>query len=363
MKRPSLRIFVLLLSIVTVLQLCACGASEKDPTVDTTAQKDTTANDETTAPEIPDEPTSVLDGKKVIFIGNSFTYYGQTVFERDWSESYQEERENDKGYFYQLCAQNGENVSVTNWTFGSHSLANFCQHPCNNKNCKSYGSDHLEQLTDRYYDYVIISGGRKSTTTEEAFLGSMETLMDFFKEANPDVKFVYLCCSGSHNISVEPSFPVNVLNNLKTIAEWGVTVVDWGKLVADIINGETEVPNATAEYSKSSFIVSTSRKDGYHPNQLTGYITSLMTYCAITGESAVGQPYDFCSDASLNPDFDFDSYIELNYEYSRRYYSTTTNYPEIFESDADMEGIQTLIDQYLAEKAYLNYNFEPLAEE
>ncbi len=353
MKRLSLRIFVLLLSLVTVLQFCACGASEQNPPPDTTATPDTTA-----APEIPDEPTSVLDGKKVIFIGNSFVYHGQTVFDRGWSDYFQEERENDEGYFYQLCRENGAGVSVTNWTFGSHNLTNFCQHPCNNKNCKEYGSDHLNDLTDPYYDYVILSTGRKSSTTEEAFLGSMETLMAFFREANPDVKFVYLCCSGSHNISVEPSFPVNVLNNLKTIAEWGVTVVDWGKLVADIINGETEVPGAAETYSKNSFIVYNSNKDGYHPNQLTGYITSLMTYCAITGESAVGQPYSFCSDTSLSSKFSFSNYISEHYKFS-----TTTNYPEIFESDADMNGIQTLIDQYLEEKAFLDYNFQPLETE
>ena len=76
MKRLSLRIFVLLLSLVTVLQFCACGTSEQTNVSDTTAQNDTTAADETTAPEIPDEPTSVLDGKKVLFIGNSFVYYG-----------------------------------------------------------------------------------------------------------------------------------------------------------------------------------------------------------------------------------------------------------------------------------------------
>lgn len=352
MKKIFSRLFVLMLAFGTVIQFSACSTDTQNQVSDTTAANETTASDDT------NEPASVLGGKKVIFIGNSFTYYGQTVFEREWSDYFQEQRENDKGYFYQLCKANGDDVSVTNWTFGSHSLANFCQHPCNNKNCKSYGSDHLEQLKDKYYDYVIISGGRKSTTTEEAFLGSMETLMEFFREANPDVKFVYLCCSGSHNISVEPSFPVNVLNNLKTIAEWGVTVVDWGKLVADVINGETEVPGATETYSKNSFIVANTRTDGYHPNQLTGYITSLMTYCAITGESAVGQPYGFCSDTSLSSRFSFDSYISEHYKFG-----AVTNYPEIFKSDADMKGIQTLIDRYLEEKAFLDYNFEPLETE
>ncbi|MBR5453061.1 MAG: hypothetical protein IKV54_03190 [Clostridia bacterium] len=355
MKKFLNRLFILLLAFSSVIQFSACSTPPQDTASDTTDSDTTAAADVTDATDDSSDGFSSLDGKKVIFIGNSFVYYGQTVIERDWSVNDQQNRINDKGYFYQLCKANGENVSVTNWTFGSHSLQNFCQHPCANKNCKPYGSDHLGHLTDNYYDYVIISGGRKSTTTEEAFLGSMETLMEFFRKANPDVKFVYLCCSGSHNISVSPSLPVNVLNNLKTIEEWGVTVVDWGKLIADIINGEVAVPGGVQPYTKNSFIVSNSESDGYHPNQLTGYITSLMTYCAITGKSAVGQPYEFCSDRSLNAVFDFDSYISSHYVYDR-----STNYPEIFSSSPDMEGLQSLADKYLADKAFRNYNFEPL---
>lgn len=354
MKRFSGLIFILLFVFSSVILFSACRGQTETPPDDTTDTSDT-SSEPINQDKITDDASS-LDGKKVIFIGNSFIYYGQTVFERSWEINTQEMRSYDTGYFYQLCKANGENVSVTNWTFGSHSLANFCQHPCANKNCKSYGSDHLGHLTDSYFDYVIISGGRKSTTTEEAFLGSMETLMEFFREANPDVKFVYLCCSGSHNISVDPSLPVNVLNNLKTIEKWGVTVVDWGKLVADIINGDVEIPGAKETYNKNSFIVANSQKDGYHPNQLTGYITSLMTYCAITGKSAVGQPYGFCSDTSLDRRFSFDSYISEHYVYG----SATTNYPEIFASEEDMKGIQTLADKYLAEKAFINYNFKPL---
>ena len=353
MKKLFSRMLILFLIFSSAVNLSACATQKEAPSIDTT-DADSSTND-TVNQENPEDDPSSLDGKKIIFIGNSFVYYGQTVLECDWSVNSQESRKNDKGYFYQLCKANGENVSVTNWTFGSHSLVNFCQHPCANKNCTPYGSDHLGHLTDSYYDYVIISGGRKSSTTEEDFLGSMETLMDFFKQANPNVKFAYLCCSGSHNISVDPSLPVNVLNNLKTIEKWGVTVVDWGKLIADIINGETEVPDATQIYEKSSFIVSNSKKDGYHPNQLTGYITSLMTYCAITGKTAVGQPYGFCCDASVNSVFDSNVYISEHYVYSPK-----TNYPEIFSSASDMTGLQTLIDKYLEEKAFLDYNFEPL---
>ena len=76
-----------------------------------------------------------------------------------------------------------------------------------------------------------------------------------------------------------------------------------------------------------------------------------MTYCAITGENAEGQDYSFCGDMKVNRDFRFSSFINSYYTYN----GATTNFPEIFESENDMKGIQQLVDTYLAEKAYMNY--------
>ena len=304
----------------------------------------TTGNEPT-----PNEPEGIsLDGKKIIFIGDSFVYYGQTVLEKSQSYLKQSDRINDKGYFYQLCKANGENVSVTNFTFGGHGLSSFCSGSCNTeKVCK--GEDHFSYLTDRNYDYVVVSGQRNSATTAESFLGDIRFIMEMFQAANPNVKFVYLCSSGAHNVSVAESFPVNILNNLKTIEEWGFTIVDWGKLVADVIKGETTVPGALQSYNKNSFVVCKSSSDGYHPNQLAGYITTLMTYCAITGKSAVGQTYAFAETT-------WRSFAEFKSKYYT-YNGATTNYPEIFKSESDMKGLQTLIDRYLEEKSYREYNY------
>ena len=274
----------------------------------------------------------MLDGKKIIFIGDSFVYYGQVVL--DGSAS----RYNDKGYFYQLCKSMGAEVSVTNWTYGGKGISYIYE-------------NYMGNLADRNYDYVVISGGRNSTSKAEDYFTTLQAYMDMFTAVNPDVKFLYLVSSGAHNISVAESFPVEILNNLKEFEKMGITIVDWGKLVSDIIRGNVVVPNAEKTYNKNSFVVHRSSKDGYHPNQLTGYITALMTYCAITGESAVGKNYDFWNDKSLNGNFNANTYIK------KCYTKGTTNYPEIFGSAADMQGLQTLIDQYLEEKAYREYQF------
>lgn len=350
----------LLLTFLLCAPLLLIGCSTATPSeemVTTTAQSSpteaptekptetpTTGNEPT-----PNEPEGIsLDGKKIIFIGDSFVYYGQTVLEKSQSYLKQSDRINDKGYFYQLCKANGENVSVTNFTFGGHGLSSFCSGSCNTeKVCK--GEDHFSYLTDRNYDYVVVSGQRASDTTTESFLGDIRFIMEMFQAANPNVKFVYLCSSGAHNVSVATTFPVNILNNLKTIEEWGFTIVDWGKLVADVIKGETTVPGALQSYNKNSFVVCKSSSDGYHPNQLAGYITTLMTYCAITGKSAVGQTYAFAETT-------WRSFAEFKSKYYT-YNGATTNYPEIFKSESDMKGLQTLIDRYLEEKSYREYNY------
>ena len=279
-----------------------------------------------------DEVKHMLDGKKIIFIGDSFIYYGQVVLNGSAS------RYNDKGYFYQLCKSMGAEVSVTNWTYSA-------------TNIHVIYDEYTDNLSDLNYDYVVISGGRNSTSKAEDYFITLQNYMTLFRSGNPNVKFLYLVSSGAHNISTFETFPVELLNNLKEFEEMGFTIVDWGKLVSDIIRGNVAVPNSEKEYNKNSFIVHKSSEDGYHPNQLAGYITALMTYCAITGESAVDMPYDFWNDTTLNAKFNTDTYI------STYYTKGTTNYTEIFGSPEDMRGLQTLIDQYYADKAYRDYQF------
>ncbi len=296
------------------------------------------------APKLPDQ--------KVIFIGDSFVYFGNTVIEKTQSVQDQELRTGDKGYFHQICKANGLDVEVTNWTYGGHGLSTHLQENCTHRTgCN--GTCHIEDLTERYFDIVVLSGGRGSAYKAETFFNEIETFIEIFRSVNPNVKFVYLVSSGAHNVSVEPSFPIEVLNSLDTLEdEYGFTIVDWGKLVKDIIDGVAVVEGATQVYKKTSFTIAKDNKDGYHPSPLAGYITSLMTYCAITGESAVGQDYSFCSDSSIDPKFNFNTYM------SNYYKKDTTNFPEIFKSESDMLGIQKLIDKYLADKAYRNYNFQ-----
>lgn len=286
------------------------------------------------------EKMESLDGKKILFIGNSFTYYGRAVINKAQTILTQQERSDDKGFFYHLCKSNGAEVSVTNWCFGGHTLEHLFGGNCSaDRGCD--GVDHLSYLTDRVFDYVIIQEGSAIRDSLEW----VEKVKEIFLEANPDTKFVFLETSNAHF----KEFPR--LSFLKDLEKKGFIIVDWGAIIKDIVNGVTDVPGGTEEYDKYSFIVGRSESDGYHPNMLTGYITTLMTYCAITGESAVGQDYSFCNDSSKNKRFDLQNFANKNYTYG----AITTNFPEVFESEGDMKGIQKLIDKYLKEKPYLEY--------
>ena len=130
---------------------------------------------------------------------------------------------------------------------------------------------------------------------------------------------------------------------LQAAADAGITVVNWGGMLDDIVNKVVEVPGGTQQYFQQSFVVSRTENDGHHQNLLAGYFTALMTYCAITGDSAVGQPYGFADDPSIHPNFDMEKFQKENYVYE-----TFTNFVDIYRSEADMLGLQQLTDEYIA---------------
>ena len=303
------------------------------------------ANPPYTPPTDSESIQHPLDGKKFIFIGNSYTYYGKCVIEKANSVQSQEERSHDKGYFYQIAKENGADIEVTNWTYGNHCLEDTFGGVCNaNRVCD--GHDHAADLTDRYFDYVMF---QESSKRIENFLESVDTLMALFREANPNVKFFCLVPLRLYELDTDEC--KNVLKNLKTVEEKGVTVVDWGKIVYDVYSGNVQVPDSEMTYNRHSFVISQSESDGHHQNMLAGYITAQMTWCALTGDKAEGQEYRFAYNTSVNTAFDTAKYIEKYYSYG----DVTTNFDQVMQSKTEMIGFQKLIDKYLAEKPYRNY--------
>jgi hypothetical protein len=312
------RIISLLLSVVLLLSLSACGKEKK-------AQSG----------------AAVLDGKKVIIIGNSHTYNGKVVFYVSKTAVEQEKRNNDLALFYQLCKANGAEVSVTNWCFSGHGLGSLFRNPCTvGGGCE--GIMHEEYLTDRNYDYVVITPG-VGESSEKNIGEDIAYIAEFFREANPDVKFV---CLGNASVygknRTDTTYP-GITGYYKTLEAQGFQIADWGMLVSDLIDGYSTVPGGQETYTKSTFIVN----DGFHPNVLSGYIASMMLYCVITGDTAADQPRDLLTEGS-----DLWSLVENQLEKSYDYGDQETNFHKVLSSDSEMKGIQLLIDQYLEDQPY-----------
>lgn len=319
------KVLSLILASALMLGLCACGAPAADDPTETTlsaAQK-------------------LLHGKKIIFIGNSHTYVGKVVTQVYNSVPQQEKRNNNKGLFYQICAGQGCEVEVTNWTFSSHGLNSIFGGECTTKgDCQ--GKNHEEFLTDRFFDYVVIQPG-VGKNSEDNIAKDIDYVVDFFKKVNPDAKFVLLGNASVYgNNATDTPYP-GITSYYKTLAEKGFIMADWGKLVNDLIKGEVKPENSTVVYEKNSFII----KDGFHPNMLSGYIASVMTYCAITGEAAAQLPANLFKETAMS--ILVDDQLENSYDRGE----LDSNFKTVLTIESELKSIHKLIDQYLAEKPYL----------
>ena len=327
------RIFSFTLALILfILSMVGCGGQAATETTTPV----TTAAPTEPAPSGPSQAAiEALDGKKIIFIGNSYTYYGRCVNYTSGLD--QESRTNDQGLFYHLCKQNGIDVEVTNWTFSGHDLTDMTTNEaCLTKETSCYGTNHGSFLEDRNYDYVAIQ-----CFFESEYAGNLaehlKPTMDMFREANPNVKFLFLV----PHMAYVRNFAWGE-GSLAELAGTDVIICNWGGMCNDIVNKITSVPGGTQQYFRASFVISKDENDGHHQNLLVGYLTALMTYCAITGESAVGQPYAFADDNTLNPYFDMEAYKTQYYVYE-----PFTNFVDIYRSEADMKGLQQLVDLYL----------------
>ena len=321
--KPWLRTLVCVLLLFAILfTFGACNGEEK--------------------PEEPLGAKEALHGKKVIIIGNSHTYVGGMVGTVSQDKMSISARDHDKGYFYQLCKEKGAEVEVVNWTFGNHSLKDLFSGDCQaNRSCGN-GADHLSCLTDNNFDYVIFQNG---STAGDTIMQWIDFMMNFFKEGNPNTKFFMLIQARAHNDHALDASKYTWLSQLDDIENKGVTIVDWGKVAYDLYSGAVALQGENVlSFNKNSFVVAASDADGYHPNLLAGYVATLMAFCAITGESAVGQPYGFCSTTRS-----FSSFI------SKQYKVGETNFDKIFASEETMKALQQMIDTYYNAKAFRNY--------
>lgn len=267
-----------------------------------------------------------LDDKTIFVVGNSMVYYGNCV-------AFGERGKNDYGYFYQLIRSNNENANVIDFTYSGHTLKMIYD-----KYLSKLSQDKLSKA-----DYVVLSEG---TLGNENLISDCENIMNLFPDST---KFFYMCHSTMYENNTE-----SLLNGVAELRSRGIPIVNWGELVYDVFSGNKQVPGATLQYDRCSFIKdnhgfindATSVEgniigDSKHPNPLSGYIAAQMLYTAITQRSALYADYSFCGDSSIHEYFDLDNFVKSHYNGDY-----TTNFVEIFDSPMDMHGLQRLINEY-----------------
>ena len=324
-----------MLSLVVAAAMClsvfaGCAGASKAGTATT---EGTTAPTETTTEAKRNDTAAMeaLNGKRVIFFGNSHTYYSKCVIDKGQSTTLTG-RTNDQGLFYQLCKAKGIEVEVTNYAFGVHQLSDFYSGSC--AAGKHDGYDHMADFNgDFNYDYVIIQQGTKDDNND--LVGDVEKLVAPFKQANPDAKVIFLV----HQLAYTRDY--KWLEKVSLLKDASVTVVDWGGMLHGILQGTETVPGTQQTFGANSFIISKSASDGYHPNLLVGYITALMTYCAITGEKAEGQPWKFPNNPVIG-ETAITAYRASYYTYDKN-----TNFDTVLLSKEEMVGFQKLIDSFM----------------
>ncbi|MCF0174502.1 MAG: hypothetical protein HUJ95_04090, partial [Bacteroidales bacterium] len=331
--------FLFLLSIALVLGMsCKPEANIPTPKPDPTPTPTPTPD-----PDPDPDPEPEVFGNKVLFLGNSLTYYGEVIVDVSGSPTQTE------GVFAKIAKADGRSdIKVTNFCYGSagyfdgRSKASADGLPSTMSNYGIY--QLLTNLYPNYYgkgttmdsiydqDYVVLQqrGSNVAQTYQHA-----KNIMSLFP---PTVKFFVMTTHYDYIHS-------NVMSaNDKLNQNDGVEIIPWGQLVTNVWNNQ--IYGMGYKYKKSDFIIT---KDNQHPNYLTGYIEALMTYCLIFKTSAVGKPYNFVKKT-------FGSYYTDQSE---------TQFNIVLSDAEEMRKIQILIDGYLAGKSISELHFSdvPVSKE
>lgn len=270
---------------------------------------------------------TTLDGKRIMFAGNSLTYYGEVVINSDGSPT------QNKGVFEKIAESFGDKVKVTNFTYGSAGFTDGRDKASTDGIPSSYKDYGLYQLMlelhpnhygnkdgkemDAFYDQDIVIFQQRGASISDSY-DQVKQLAALFPEGTQFA--VIITHYDTKNTSTGSALK-------KTLAD-GWAVIPAGDLVTDLWNGR--IKDTEFKYTKNDFVIT---KDNVHPNYLTGYIKALMTYCALTGRSAEGADYSFVNR-------------------STGYYASAaeTQFEDVLASSSEMLRIQSLIDSYI-EKA------------
>ncbi len=260
-----------------------------------------------------------LDKKRIAFIGNSFTFFGKCVNADAFNDV-------DEGYFYKVARSLGDDVTVTNFTWGGASFLHkgdgYAERSLYKKlkelHPAYYNNPQGLPLDDFYLQDAVVlqqSGDRIEQTFDD-----VELITSLFP---PKTKFGFYVTTYDAFHDFEPTFDAAI-----KIRDCGGVYIPLGHLINDIIKGELN-DYLRLDYGKNSFIVCREH-DKFHPNTLTGYLTALCVYCAFSEKSLEGVNSSF-----VEP-MDKDEFYTLG----------QTNHGDILSDADEMRALALQVEAY-----------------
>ena len=152
-----------------------------------------------------------FDKKKIIFIGNSFTFFGKCVNVKTFDEV-------DDGYFYKLAQSFGEDVTVTNFTWGGASFWH---------KGDGFASRMLyEKLKELAADIIVV--GRFAGQGALAGVGTCTVLVNLF------LNFI-LGLSAGATIVLGQAIGGNSSDKIEKASHTSIAVAIWGGFIVSLI--------------------------------------------------------------------------------------------------------------------------------
>lgn len=221
----------------------------------------TTAASAQPAPEV--DSLGMAAPKQVLFVGNSYLYYGDSLHNHVVRMAEAADPEHEDEYSYKSATISGSYLS-------HHEIS-------------SYLEPNRLGLSEPF-DVVVLQGHSTAATTPEKAEDFRQSVLDFDKQIKASGAKTALYMTPAY-VEVHKSYDPGMMDKIESVYtevgnEVGALVIPVGLAFEKAYERRPEIQLHKAF-------------DGSHPTLLGTYLAAATTYAALYDASAVGNPYDY----------------------------------------------------------------------
>ena len=264
----TIKAFLCLLLSVSMMTLVFAGCNDVGGGHMVMTEDSTTIDDKNnTTEDIKDMFDSLSKDKEysILFIGNSYTYYNDTV----------------PKMFKKIAESVGYKVNVDSVTKGGYSLEQFAD-PSDEK-----GKEVDERLTSNKYDYVFLQEqSHTPVSNPEKFYSGVRKLVLKIKDSGAEPVFY---CTWGRRADNKDIQKFNLIDN-ETMT-WNLAAA-YRKMGEELKAPVANVGLVFRDLYTSSGI-GLYHEDGSHPSEVGTYVAALTLFSTLFGVSTADVTYDF----------------------------------------------------------------------